>query len=455
MFSQTVSIVNKTFAVNGDAACPIYFNGANTPWESWNDFGGTYNTTKWAQNMADLAAKGINASRIWFTCNGGGQPTIAADGTCTVSQAFWTNCDHLFIQAQNNGVYIMATMMSFDHTKPSNPNAVNWQNMLADSAKTRKFINAFLIPFVNRYKTNPYLWSIDLCNEIEWIYENGGSRGGADNWSGSTYALLQRYVAMASEALHSSAVTRTDGSHVLITMGSASTKWNGTMMRNAYNGSGWVNNSDGNKWSDVALKAQYNKSNVGLDFYSPHFYGWIDGWYSSMFVKSPADYGMGEKPCVVGEMPSRDPMPTPAMGLTAAFDNLKTLGWQGHQPWTSNLTTNLTNEVGDLADFGAAALAFKNSNSTLVISVNCKVTEAHSLSNSSAFKCYPNPSGTNFLLKSNADYIYTICDLNGVVVERGFGQKESFIGAKLAEGIYILNIKTEQEIQSIKLIKTF
>ncbi len=449
-FAQTVSIANKKFVVEGNGACPIYFNGANTPWESWNDFGGTYNQSKWAQDMADLKAKGINASRIWFTCNGGGQPTIANDGTCTVSQAFWNNCDHLFTQAQNNGVYIMATMMSFDHTKPGNPNATNWQNMLADSAKTRKFIDAFLIPFVNRYKTNPYLWSIDLCNEIEWIYENRGS----DNWPSASYAVLQRYVAMASEALHGASVARADGSHVLITMGSACTKWNGTKMRNGSNGAGWQNNSDGNKWSDAALKAQYNKTNVGLDFYSPHFYVWVDAWYSSPFVKSPTDFGMDEKACMVGEMPSRDPMITPSMSLTTAFNNLKTLGWQGHMPWTSNLTTNLTNEVGTLSDFGAAALAFKNANSLLVVPTNCTITEVVTLSSSNNLKCFPNPSTSSFTIQAKGNFNFVLMNMDGQLLETGSAIQETTVGESLSSGIYFLQISSGNEVEMMKIVKS-
>jgi hypothetical protein len=449
-FAQTVSIANKKFVVEGNGACPIYFNGANTPWESWNDFGGTYNQSKWAQDMVDLKAKGINASRIWFTCNGGGQPTIANDGTCTVSQAFWNNCDHLFAQAQNNGVYIMATMMSFDHTKPANPNATNWQNMLADSAKTRKFIDAFLIPFVNRYKTNPYLWSIDLCNEIEWIYENRGS----DNWPSASYAVLQRYVAMASEALHSASVARTDGSHVLITMGSACTKWNGTKMRNGSNGAGWQNNSDGNKWSDAALKAQYNKTNVGLDFYSPHFYVWVDAWYSSPFVKSPTDFGMDEKACMVGEMPSRDPMITPSMSLTTAFNNLKTLGWQGHMPWTSNLTTNLTNEVGTLSDFGAAALTFKTANSLLVVPTNCTLTGVVTLSSSNNLKCFPNPSTASFTIQAKGNFNFVLMNMDGQLLENGSAVQETTVGESLSSGIYLLQITNGNEVEMMKIVKS-
>jgi len=372
-FSQTISIINKKFVVNGNSNTPIYFNGANTPWEAWNDFGGNFNTAKWSQDMQDLNAKGINATRIWFSCNGDGQPKLATDGTVSApSQAFWNNCDDLFSYAQSNGVYIMATLMSFDHTKTSNNYSANWQKMMNDTAKIRTYLQNYLIPFVNRYKSNPYLWSIDICNEIEWITENGTKTNSDKNW-GCSYNVLQRFVAMCCVAMHSSGIAREDGSRVLVTLGSAATKWNGTMKRNGSFGTGWVANTDGNKWSDAALQAVYNNPKATLDFYSPHFYGWVNEWCYNPFEKSPIDYGMNEKACMVGEMPSRDPFPIPSsattntnMSQTTAFNNLKTLGWQGHMPWTANLTNNLTTEVGTLADFGTAALNFKNANTALV-----------------------------------------------------------------------------------------
>jgi hypothetical protein len=362
-FAQTIGILNKKFVVNGNASCPIYFNGANTPWESWNDFGGNYSSTKWGQDLVDLKNKGINSTRIWFSCNGAGQPSIASDGTVSVpTAAFWANCDDLFKQAQTNGIYIYATMMSFDHTKTGNPNANNWRAMMNDPAKIQTYITNYLVPFVNRYKTNPYFWSVDLCNEIEWISENGNGKGDNSNW-GVDYSVLQKFVGLCAAGLHQSSVARTDGTKVLISLGSACVKWNGGKLP------GGGTNPDGNKWSDANLMAQTSSNaNAYLDFYSPHFYGWMEQYYSSPFEKTPTQFGMDEKPCVVAEMPSRDPIPTPTMTMTAAYKALLAGGWQGHMPWTANITTatSLTTEVGDLADFGAAAQTFSTNNNALV-----------------------------------------------------------------------------------------
>jgi hypothetical protein len=367
--AQVVSILNNKFVVNvnGNASCSIYFNGDNTPWISWNDFGGSYNSSSWTAKLVALKNSGCNATRIWFSCDGAGQPSIASDGTVSApTQAFWNNCDDLFKNAQANGIYIYATMMSFDHTKKANTNSTNWQNMMNSAVKTQSFVDNYLVPFVNRYKSNPYLWAIDLCNEIEWIAENTASTPNikvADiNW-GCSYAVLQRYVAICAAGLHQAGVARSDGSKVLVTLGSACVKWNGTKLPSG------GNNPDGNKWSDANLKAQNgNDANSYLDFYSPHYYGWMEQYYSSPFEKTPAQYGMDDKPCIVAEMPSKDPMPSPDGGtngisLTTAFNNLKSGGWQGHLPWTDGSSTA---EIGSISDFGPAAQTFTNNNSLLV-----------------------------------------------------------------------------------------
>jgi len=184
---------------------------------------------------------------------------------------------------------------------------------------------------------------------------------------------------MCASGIHNN--PRSDGTSVLVTVGSACVKWNGTIeVRETSTGPGATNaNPDGNKWSDVALKAQYNQANAVLDFYSPHYYGWMEQYYSSQFENTPAAFGMNEKPCLVGEMPAKSPIatdyagyPTATMTLTTAFNNLLAKGWQGHFPWTANIQTNLTAEVGYLLHFGTFAQAFYNANKALV-RPNCTV----------------------------------------------------------------------------------
>ena len=147
-------------------------------------------------------------------------------------------------------------------------------------------------------------------------------------------------------------------------------------------------------------------------------------------------------------------MITPSMSLTTAFNNLKTLGWQGHMPWTSNLTTNLTNEVGTLSDFGAAALAFKNANSLLVVPTNCTITEVVTLSSSNNLKCFPNPSTSSFTIQAKGNFNFVLMNMDGQLLETGSAIQETTVGESLSSGIYFLQISSGNEVEMMKIVKS-
>ena len=44
----------------------IFLNGANTPWDKWNDFGGDFDENFWNSHFATLKSNGINSSRVWI-----------------------------------------------------------------------------------------------------------------------------------------------------------------------------------------------------------------------------------------------------------------------------------------------------------------------------------------------------------------------------------------------------
>ena len=95
----------------------IFMNGVNTPWDKWNDFGGAYNEQFWDSHFKTLNSNGINSSRVWVSCNGF---HIKIDTTGKVkgpTDKYWTDLDAFFAMAEKNGIYIMATLMSFDNFK--------------------------------------------------------------------------------------------------------------------------------------------------------------------------------------------------------------------------------------------------------------------------------------------------------------------------------------------------
>ncbi len=358
--AQRIYIEGTRFKVDGAL---IYMNGCNTPWNNWNDFGGNYNSNFWESHFQSLQNYGINSSRIWISCDGTVQPDINADGTVTgVSQQFWNNVDDMLLRAKNHGIYIIATMMSFDHTKNSNKKYTNWRAMFADTSKVRSYINNYLLPFVNRYKDNPYLYNIDLCNEIEWVSSN--SECGNLSWP-----VLQRFVAMCAAAIHRS------GSQVLVSLGSACVKWNS----DTWNGSV-------NIWSNANLQMRYKDTKAFLDFWQIHYYLWMDSNYSNPFTQSPSAYGINDRPVIIGEMPAVDSL-LPKITIAQAFSKAYKLGYCGHYPWTSNGV----DKYGKLSNFGSAALSFNNS----IIGID------ESIKDMDFIRIYPNPTTDKFFIEIN------------------------------------------------------
>jgi hypothetical protein len=365
--AQTITIQGNKFYVNSTQR--IWLNGVNTPWHSWNDFGGTFDRNWWNTHFETLKSYGINSSRVWISCNGGGAVKTDATGVTGVSSTFYKNCDTLFAIAQRNGIYIDATMISFDHFKDTNANYLNWRTIVTDPVASQTFIDNYLIPFVNRYKTNPYLFAINLCNEPEWILEN------VENGK-LPKANLQRFFAMCAAAIH-------NNSSVPVTIGSACIKWNSTS-------AGCV----GNYWSNTALKAAFNDPKAFLDFYCVHYYAWIHPWYKSPYEKTPTDYNINDRPVIIEESPGNDAgLADIPVTVTQSYESALLKGYQGNMPWTSNgVDTN-----GDITTIGPAALAFKNNHPELVYPL--LFTAKPEVLTKVPFSIYPNPTSGKFTIE--------------------------------------------------------
>ena len=77
--------------------------------------------------------------------------------------------------------------------------------MITDTNNIDSLVANYVVPFVNRYKSNPWLWSIDLCNEPDWVHENA-------NCGRLPWEPLQTYFGRASAAIHAN-------SEILVTVG--------------------------------------------------------------------------------------------------------------------------------------------------------------------------------------------------------------------------------------------
>ncbi|MCL2810259.1 MAG: hypothetical protein FWD24_09405 [Treponema sp.] len=332
-----ITIVNNEFYVNDRK---IWINGANTPWNNWNDFGGNYNHTWWEKHFIKLRETGINAVRVWINCNNdNGALLINNNGKIDgASDKHWEHLDQFFQIAAQNQLYIKAVILSHEHFKNTGARSepFKWRSMVCNKDAVMSFAQNYTIPFLKRYSDNPYLWSIDICNEPDWIYEN--IECGQLSWEQISY-----FIAVNASVIH-------ENSKVLVTVGAGFPKYNSDLNKNR-----------GNKFSDSFLQNLYPNKNAYLDFWSMHYFDWAGPYYSVPFYISPYGslpdgFGLDiSKPAMIGECSARGSKGktegTENNTVITDYENAIKNGWQGVMPWTSNCV----DEYGDFSDFAPAS----------------------------------------------------------------------------------------------------
>ena len=312
MLQNRVYIEGKKFFVNGKE---IWFNGVNTPWQNWDDFGGNFIPEFWEQHYMELREAGINSSRLWVTCSGDVGVEIDEKGFVKgATEKHWQDLEALFQAAQRNGIYIMATLKSFDNYKNENKNHLRWRAMLDSDEAMDSYVENYVIPFCQKFGKYNSLWSIDLCNEPDWVFEN--EECGKIDWK-----KICRLFAKEAAAIHKN-------SNILVTIGYAVVKYN-------------CEKYYGDCGSDAYLQSCFADEKAYMDFYSTHYYEWMAPGYGIPFDKSPEDFGIvTDKPVLLGEFPAiglkGDQQNSQLMNTTECYMGCYENGWQGIFAWTSN-----------------------------------------------------------------------------------------------------------------------
>ncbi len=150
------------------------FQAPDTPWKTWNEFGNKFDAVWWRAHFHELNTAGVNCTRVWLSCNGdNASPGIDADGHVSgPTPAFWRDVDSLFAIAKENHIYLMVALISFDHSKPGNHNALAWKRMYSSPEGRQSFVDNYAVPLVERYQANPWFFAIDVGNELVWTWEN-------------------------------------------------------------------------------------------------------------------------------------------------------------------------------------------------------------------------------------------------------------------------------------------
>jgi hypothetical protein len=419
----------------------IWLNGANTPWDNWNDFGGNFDAAFWDSHFQQLKDNGINSTRVWITCSSENQAILINDAgfVSGVSSLFWTHVDQLMNIARTKKVYVMMALISFDHTKNTNQNYQRYRNMMTSQSNVNSFADNFVKPLVQRYNSNPYLFSIDVCNEIIWMHED--SNNGQFAWP-----IIQYYIARVAAAIH-------QNSNILVTVGDYA-KYTST-------------NFEGNKYSNAALQAQYNSPAAYLDFYKIHYYSWVGRWFGVHPQQTPAQLTLTDKPIVIGEISANGVytqntsnqdvfVMSTTQGYETAFQN----GWQGVMAWTSNGVDG----NGGMAQLGPATQAFRNNHFSIVfpnetqgagVSQLSMETDALPAVEDNNLKVYPNPTNESLTIERAGTFDVEIINMQGAqVFKKGSVIKSITVDVlKYPSGMYLIKTYNRNGVRMKKFTR--
>lgn len=299
--------------------------GTNYAWHHFGaDFGGlaawglkgVSKNPKIEEEIADMKANGVNVIRWWI------MPDLRGDGFLFDHEGFAEgisvgvieDIEYALELADKYDVYIMLDLFSFDNFKPTRTDyGVTIKSMYpiaTDHNRTRALVDKIVRPIASVVENSPYkkrMISWDLINEPEWAM-TGPSRYGDPDYecmSGVqclSHGQMEYFLKSVADGLRAE-------SRALVTVGGAAIKWP-------------------KAWSGL-----------NLDFYQYHIYDWVQAWYP--YTKTPAQYGVGDKPVVMGEYPLKGLNSVPATDLLSGFKNFGYaggLGWSQSDPsfgWNS------------------------------------------------------------------------------------------------------------------------
>lgn len=304
--SARVTVDGTKFMVDGKE---LWINGTNTPWEKWNDFDGNMDEEFWDKTFAQLAADNINCTRIWINCSGENIIQLTTKGEVkSITEGHWTDLDKLFALAEKHKVYVMPTLLSFDHFKGTAKFSAGdkWRNLIMSKEMTDAFAENYVKTFCERYGNCEYIFGIDIMNEPDWVKEN-------EECGRVGFEYLSYFFGKCTSVIH-------QNSDMLVTVGMGMIKYNS-------------DNFDKNYVSDAYLKELTGLDDSCLDFYSPHYYPWMLSSMPQPFGKTPTDFGLdGTKPAIIGETPNDD---EDKMNMTVAqkYEYSYNNGWNGVMTW--------------------------------------------------------------------------------------------------------------------------
>jgi hypothetical protein len=262
--------------------------GVNYAWHHFaGDFGGI---AAWDQGgvaqesaahdakLADMAAHGVSVIRWWMFPEFRGE-SVVFDGSETPTGLGTTTLADLqeaLALADAHDLYLMPTLFSFDGFRASRVEAglpiPGIQPIVLDATKRTALLENVVRPVAQAVAASPFAHRViawDVINEPEWAI-TGASLYGDEDFTPNGDLQPISHAQMESFIGDVVAVLRQE-STALISVGGAAIKWK-------------------RAWSQI-----------DVDFHHFHTYDWVDAWWP--YSSSPADYGLDDKPLLMGEFP--------------------------------------------------------------------------------------------------------------------------------------------------------
>ena len=285
---------------------------------AWRNFGGDFGgIAKWSQkgvaanlavydaDLADMRAHGVSVVRWWMFPEFRGEGvTVDSSGTATgLGATTLADLSAAIDLAEKHDLYLMLTPFSFDGFRPARTTAglfvPSLQPMAIDAARRTALLEKVIRPIakaIAAHKHRDRVMSWDIINEPEWAIKGTDAYGDPAfepnaELTAITHPQMSTFIADVVAVLRAESTAK-------ISVGAAAFKW-------------------AKAWSKI-----------DQDFYQFHMYGWVDTYWP--YSKKPADFGLGDKPLVMGEFPLGPLNATPfAKVLESWYAN----GYAGAMAW--------------------------------------------------------------------------------------------------------------------------
>ena len=319
-----------------DLGCgPRFLYGINYAWLNFGgDFGGNLgyqqggvveHAAEHEANLALMRDHEIRFVRWWLFPDFRGDGVVfSADGVpVRLNDDAVADVLKALELAARTDVHLMLTLFSFDGFRPSGTQGGQWthslQPLVVDEESRAALLEQVVRPIAAAVEASPYrdrMPAWDVINEPEWAMHGTNDLGDepytpTEGLASVSHDEMELFLSEVIGVLR-------EESSAQVTVGGSAMKW-----RNAW-------------------------TRLELDFYQFHIYDWINRWWP--YDQSPDEYGVGDKPVVMGEFPPHG-LSNGDIPYSTLLESWNGNGYAGALSWDFNSLVDPSTGAVDWAAF--------------------------------------------------------------------------------------------------------